>query len=506
MQIYLVELKSLEKELGDRMKYIIGLDNGGTGVKAVLFDLEGNEISNAYEKISIISERPYFVERDIEEVWQKNLKVIMDVISKSGINPKEIIAIGQSGHGKGIYLLGKNDKIICRAIHSNDSRANTLVNDIKNSQIIEEFYKNYQNPGTSQIPILLKWLKENTQILDEVEFILGVKDFIGHKLTGSYHHEITDLSSSAMVNFSDLSLNTSLLEKLGLSFIIDKFSDIISSESVYGNISEEISKQTGLSRDCLVVAGIFDISACSIAMGITDDTNMSLIGGTWSINGFIFKSPLFDKTTTQNSIYCLDSYYFIEESSPTSASNNEWFINTFLKDKDEAYKYVNKLVESSSIDLNGPIYCPFLYGSNYNRLAKAGLLDINSSNDLGDILRSIYEGIAFAHKVHINKLLEYKKDFNAIRVGGGITNSDIWLQIFADILDMPLEIIDKKELGAFGAAICAGVSAGIYNNFIDACKTMVRVSRRIEVNKANAALYRRKFQKYLQAAELIDKL
>ena len=165
---------------------------------------------------------------------------------------------------------------------------------------------------------------------------------------------------------------------------------------------------------------------------------------------------------------------------------------------------MNNLVKSSKIDVNGPIYCPFLYGSNYNRTAKAGLLDLNSSNNLSDIFRSIYEGIAFAHKVHIEKLLEQKSDFTAIRVAGGIVNSEIWLQIYADILGMPLEIIDKKELGAFGAAICAGVSAGAYSNFKEAVNKLIKVSKRIEPNKANTELYKQKYKRYLQASNFLE--
>ncbi len=142
-------------------KYILGIDNGGTMTKAAIFDLSGNEIAVASQKTPIIIQKDGYAERDMLELWSSNVSVIREAIVKSNINSENIIGVGCTGHGKGLYLWGKDNKPAYNAIASTDSRAKDYIkkwNDNGVSHKASE--KTLQYPIACQPVALLAWLKD----------------------------------------------------------------------------------------------------------------------------------------------------------------------------------------------------------------------------------------------------------------------------------------------------------------------------------------------------------
>ena len=105
------------------MHYFIGLDNGGTTTKAALFDAKGRELGKALVATRSLAPRPGFVERDMEEMWEANCTVLRQVLEKTGVDAKDVAGVGICGHGKGLYLWGKDGKPARNGIISTDNRA-----------------------------------------------------------------------------------------------------------------------------------------------------------------------------------------------------------------------------------------------------------------------------------------------------------------------------------------------------------------------------------------------
>lgn len=108
---------------GDKMKYYLGLDNGGTTTKAALFSRDGKELGTASTSTAMLTPKPDFVERDMEEMYQANCRVIHDLLQKTGVPAEEIAGVGICGHGKGLYLWGKDGRPARNGIISTDNRA-----------------------------------------------------------------------------------------------------------------------------------------------------------------------------------------------------------------------------------------------------------------------------------------------------------------------------------------------------------------------------------------------
>lgn len=497
-------------------QYLLGLDNGGTNIKAVIFDVEGNSIAAAYEQVDLITHGEGRTERDMDLLWKANYKVLKQVIEKADINPKEILGISLSGHGKGLYLWGMDDKPAYNGIESTDTRAYMYPEKWNNDGTADKIYKKTCQKILACQPVsLISWLKDNDpEVINNTKWIFGVKDYIRFRLTGEANAEITDISGSNLVNIIDKKFDKELLSDFGLEEIYDKLPPLKYSTDICGYITHDVSQLTGAPEGTPVVAGMFDIDACAIAMNITDENNLCIIAGTWSINEYISKKPILNKTVAMNSLYCMPGYYLIEESSPTSAANNEWFINKFMGEEKQlakerginVYEIMNGMVESVKPGEQNIIFLPYIFGSNYNPQAKACLIGMDSSHTKAQIARSIFEGIVFCHKVHIEKLLMNDFKPSTVRLAGGAANSKVWVQIFADVINLPIEIVDTNELGSLGSAMAAGVAVGVYNDLKDAAKKLVKIKYRIEPIQENVEIYKSKFELYKKTADALDVL
>jgi L-xylulokinase len=117
----------------------------------------------------------------------------------------------------------------------------------------------------------------------------------------------------------------------------------------------------------------------------------------------------------------------------------------------------------------------------------------------------VYEGVVYSAKTHIDKLLAVREKPAAVRLAGGAANSPFWVQMFADVLELPIETVTGvKELGALGSAMAAAVAAGIYRDYTEAAAAMVRISRPVYPASATALHYRSKYEKYTAVCEALD--
>lgn len=486
--------------------YFMGIDNGGTLCKAVIFDTRGKEIASASGSLAMITPQAGFTERDMEELWKANCKVIREAVEKSGIKAEDIKGVACSGHGKGLYLWGKDGRPCCNGIVSTDGRAWMYPEKWYGDGTADRvFEKTYQRILACQPVSLLCWMKDNRpQVVSNIKWIFECKDYIRFRLTNQAFAEITDYSGSSLMNLRDGCFDRELLAEFGLEELMDALPPIKYSTDLCGGISREAGSETGLVEGTPVAGGMFDIDACAVAMDITDEDNIAVIAGTWSINEYISRKPVLNKSVMMNSLYCTGDYYLIEECSPTSAGNHSWFIDMFMgEEKQKAreegtnvYRYCDQLAAQVAPDEQNIIFLPYLFGSNYDPQAKATLIGLDSHHTKAQIIRAVLEGIAFCHRVHLEKLLANRESTRAVRLAGGAANSLVWAQIFADVFKLPIEIVDTKELGALGCAMAAAVAAGEYRDLKEAAKSMVNIKLRLEPNPNNIPAYEKKFELY----------
>lgn len=491
------------------MKYLLGIDNGGTMIKAAMFDETGRQIALASKEAPLSTPHTGWNERDMEELWQTNTECVRQVMASSGVSARQVAGIGCCGHGKGLYLWGKDGHPAYAGIASSDNRASQIVARWTADGTVDRAREQTLQPVIACQPVaLLRWLKENDPpVLKRTQWIFECKDYIRFRLTGRATAEETDYSGTCLMDLTARRFDRELLGIFGLEELYDCLPPLCGAWEQCGGVSEEAAAQLGLEPGTPVCGGMFDIDACAVAMGVTEPEQLCMITGTWSINEYPSPAPVRPDGTTHNTLFCLPDIYLIEESSPTSAGNLDWFLNNFLREEKvrakaeghSIYDRINRIVRELPPEASDVLFLPFLYGSNAEA-ASAAFVGLSNSHGQEHLLRAIYEGVVFSHRMHLENLLQYREKPRTIRLAGGAVRSAVWVQMFADILQYPIEVVDVDELGAQGCAMAAAVAAGIYADPREAINAMVPPVRTVLPDVSTAKVYQEKYLRYLRLA------
>lgn len=495
-------------------EYLLGVDNGGTIIKAALFDLAGNEIAVAVRQTEMLFPRPGFTERNLDEFWRANTDAISEVVHKSAIRPEEIKAAATTGYGNGITFVGHDGKPLYNGIISTDARAKDYVLKWYSDGTFEKVNKMTLSAIWAGQPLpLMAWFRDNMpDVLEKAKYVFSIKDYLRYLLTGEAFAEITDLSGTNAVNVHTGKIDSNIFKCFGLEQYVKLYPPVKNSAEICGCITGEATELTGLKAGTPVAGGLFDIHACCISSGTIDSSKLCLIAGTWSIDEFLSRQLIETDDINITSISCIPGYYLISEASPTSASNLDWFIKTLMqKDKEEAklknesvYKYIDQAVASVNAEDNIPVFLPFLFSSNGGKHAKSCFMGLESWHRREHLLKAVFEGVVFSSQYHVERLLRFRDKPAVARMAGGPTKSQVWMQMFVDSLQIPVEITAGNELGALGAAICAGVAAGLFASFEEAVNSMVKVSKVYYPKPEAAEIYKAKYMQYKKAMDLAE--
>lgn len=491
-------------------KYLMGLDNGGTVIKAGLYDTEGNPVTFASAEVETIIGHDGSVERDMDELWRMNARAMRDCISKAGIDPKDILGVAVCGHGNGLYLIDENGRPVRKGIYSSDTRAKETLRRFMSDGTYEKIQpKTMQILYAGQTTVLIAYMKDNEpKSLQKARWALTCTDYIRFRLTGEVYGEITNMSVLSAIDQNTRACDDEVFEAMGIREFMRLMPPIRQSCDICGRITKEAAAETGLAEGTPIAGGLYDAAACAVATGITDSSRLCVVAGTWSINEYISERPADSRDLFLTSVYCIDGYYMMTEGSMTSASNLEWFARRFMGEEKliateqgrNVYKIADEMTASVNPGESSIVFLPFLFGTNINPDAKACFIGISGWHEKKHLVRAIFEGIVFSHYSHIEKLLQYRDLPASVRIAGGITKSDVWMQMFADTLQLPIEVSEAGELGASGAAMCAGVQAGVFSSLTGAAKAFTRISRTFTPDPVNKEIYEKKYSAYKKAA------
>ncbi|WP_294084592.1 FGGY-family carbohydrate kinase [uncultured Actinobacillus sp.] len=482
------------------MNYYLGIDCGGTFVKAALFDEQGIVQSLARENVSVISEQAGYAERDMSQLWAVCANVIKNVIIQSKINAEDIKGVGISAQGKGAFLLDKEQQPLGRAILSSDQRSLENVKRWQAEEIPQQLYPlTRQTLWTGHPVSILKWLQENEpERYAKIDKVLMSHDYLRFCLTGQLHCEETNISESNLYNMSAGKYDPALAERLGLQNILEKLPLVIKPNEIAGYVTEQAAQQTGLAAGTPVVGGLFDVVSTAYCAGLDDETKLNVVLGTWSVVSGI--TDHIDETQTLPFVYgryVEANKFIVHEASPTSAANLEWFLKQW---SDLSYQQINEGITKLAPASSSILFVPFLYGSNAGLGMQASFYGIQAHHTQMHLLQAIYEGVLFSLMHHLNRMLQRFPHANILRVTGGPAKSDVWMQMLADLSGMRLEIPQVEETGCLGAAMMAMQGTGRKTTELKALTSEMKV---FEPNSNHYAAYQAKYQRYQKLTEAL---
>lgn len=486
---------------------LIGIDAGGTMTKAALFDLEGRELACERRPNQMLFPSPGHTERDPERMWRAACDAVSAVLATTGTAPEDVAAVSCSGYGSGIYLTDRDGNPVRPGVVSTDSRAAGMVAEWEGNGRAGVLARRIQQriwPG--QAIALMAWFsRHEPETVARTERVLFCKDFLRGRLCGDFSTDPTDAGIAGAIDVERGSYSREAFRDLGITAWLDVMPEIGPSAEVVGRVTPAAARQTGLKEGTPVVRGLADVASAALASGVVTPDRISMIAGTFSINSTVHAEPRLSVPPFLQMPYPVGNQVLATEGAATSASNFEWFCREILDGEAHramatglsVYDVCNDYVAGALERENDIVFFPYLFGGPGG--APAGLLGVKRSDRLGDVLRAIFEGIAYAHRVDIERLLS---GYDAarpttIRLAGGASRSEIWSQMFANVLGLPVEVTDGTELGACGVAIASAVAIGAYSDFESAIGGMVRVRQRWEPAADRHAAHAAKYKRFL---------
>ncbi|KQN57825.1 MULTISPECIES: FGGY-family carbohydrate kinase [unclassified Erwinia] len=478
------------------MSYWLGLDCGGTFIKAGLYNAQGRELAVARQSLPVLVPEPGRAERDLHQLWQQAATVIRQVLENSGLDAAQVAGVGISAQGKGLFLLDKQGEPLGNGILSSDRRALALVQQWQRDGVPAALYPvTRQTLWTGHPVSLLRWVKlHEPQRYAAIGSVLMAHDYLRYRLTGELACEETNISESNLYDMQQGDFSPALAQRLGIAEILPALPAIIGSAAVAGTVTAGAAALCGLKPGTPVVGGLFDVVSTALCAGLDDDTRINAVMGTWSVT-----SGITDRLSDEVDYpfvygrYAIDGQYIIHEASPTSAANLEWFCQQWgLNDYPRLNQWVAELPPAAS----SLLFVPFLYGNNAGGNLHASFYGLQAAHQRGHLLQAIYEGVVFAHLTHLNRIRQRFPRVTALRLSGGPTRSACWMQMFADISGLPVEIPQIEESGCLGAALVAMTGTGAYPSLLAAQQTLAPEVVCYQPDAERHRLYQQKYQRY----------
>lgn len=501
-------------------KYILVHDLGTSGNKAVLFDLNLNVVSQIKIDYPLYYPKSGWAEQNAEDYWEAVKNATKFLVTKSNINQNEIIALTFDCQMNCTIPIDNRGKPLMNCISWLDTRAAPLTHMFSKGlfkisgyglQTILMFLKITGGaPGfNGKDPIShLLWIKENQPLMYEKTYkFLSVKDFIIYKCTQNAVTSRDLGNTSWMMDSNPGKFEWS--EKILTKFRIDKekLPEIKKSTDIAGELSNEASKELNLKSGIPIFVSSGDITSAALGSGGIPENKLVICLGTADWVAAHTSKRVKDLAHYTGCICSSQGNYLCISKQETGASCLDWitqkmFINEMAKYKEnpnELYLHLDSLIKSVKVGSKNLIFTPWLFGERSpinNPEVRGGFYNLSLEHTREDILRSVYEGVAYNIKwslIYLEKLVGKSDEINCI---GGGAKSDVWCQILADILERKIVQIEQPDLAAAkGSAIISMVGLGILKEFSDAIP-LIKVKKVFLPNIDNKKTYDKLFVEY----------
>ena len=483
------------------MRYLIGIDLGTSGTKTVLFDESGKAVSSATVEYPLYQPQNGWAEQDPADWWDACVQTLRQVLSESGVAAGDIKGIGISGQMHGLVMLDENGEVLRNSIIWCDGRTirecEEITEKIGYSRLIE-ITANPALTGFTAGKIL--WVRRHEpEIYARCRHILLPKDYLRYKLTGEYAAEVSDASGMNLLDVPGRKWSEEVLAKLEIDPAL--LPPVRESCEVAGHITNEAAALTGLAEGIPVVGGAGDNAAAAIGTGTVESGRMFCTIGT---SGVIFAHSdhvAIDPGGRVHSFCSAVPGAWTAMSCTLSAGLSlQWLRNHFFTGEMQAAEGLGKdpyfLMDEQSgivpIGANRLIYLPYLMGERSPILdpnARGVFFGLSGIHTKYDMLRAVMEGVIYSQKDCLEVLREMNIIPGEILATGGGGTSPLWRQMMADLFECPIVTVQNREGPALGAAILAGVGAGIYQSVQQACRDIIRKNAPQSPDAQNSAKY-----------------
>ncbi|MDR4946621.1 gluconokinase [Neobacillus cucumis] len=485
-------------------EFVIGIDIGTTSVKACVFNLNGDLISEVEKMNTFHYPQQGWVEQDPVEIERSAVLAIREVIDRAAIGKDEVLSLGFSAAMHSLICVDKQGKPISPALIWADGRSYAQAENVLET-IGQRIYMKTGTPIHPMTPLVkLLWMKEtNYDPYLQAAYFLSIKEYI---LLCWFNKRVIDYSmasATGLFNPTILEWEPELLVLAGIEKA--QLSEIVSPTTLMTEIKKDIAEEMGIEPDMPFVVGAADGQLANLGIGAILPGEVAVSVGTSGAIRQMIKGVKIDE---QQKTFC---YSFTADTSIIGGpTNNGGIALQWLKELvNHQGNFEEFLAEAEKVDpgAEGLLFLPYLNGERaplWNQRAKGNFYGVSITHKREHFVRAVLEGITF-NLYQIGKALENMAGApQKIYVNGGLARSPLWLQIMADIFEAEIYVSTSHHSAAWGAAWTALVGVGTVHSFED-IKKNIPMGKAILPNKENSEIYKFIYEKYEKLVKTIVK-
>jgi len=471
----------------------VGIDLGTSAVKLLLMSADGKIQKIVSKEYPLFFPHPGWSEQKPEDWWSAVQEGLLELISDC--DKSQVAGISFGGQMHGLVILDENDKVIRPAILWNDGRTTEetdYLNLVIGKEKLSAYTANIAFAGFTAPKIL--WVKnKEPENFAKIKKIMLPKDYIAYKLSGSFCTDVSDASGMLLMDVKNKCWSKEMMEICSIKE--EQLATIYESYQVVGTLKEELADKLGLSKAVKIAAGAGDNAAAAVGTGTVGNGRCNISIGT---SGTIFISSNefgVDKFNSLHAFAHADGNYHLMGCMLSAASCGKWWLEDIIGTNN----YKKEEGEVTKLGENNIFFLPYLMGERSplnDPLARGAFIGLTMDTTRTDMTQAVLEGVAFAIRdsLEVAKSLGIKIDRS--KICGGGAKSKLWKTMFANILNIKLDIIESEEGPGYGGAMLAAVACGEFASVEEAAEKLVKVIDTVEPTPELVAKYEEKYRKF----------
>ncbi|GHV77401.1 carbohydrate kinase [Spirochaetia bacterium] len=491
-------------------RYILGIDAGTESIRTGIYDETGTCLSFGVGENKNIHRHPGWGEQSLEQ-WERALAAsIKQALAKANIDPGDIKGIGLDGTSCTVVMLDKNGKPLRDAIMWMDIRAAAEAREIAASGDPALKYVGFGNVSAEWFPCKVLWVKRHEpEIYKAAATIFEHSDWLVYRLTGEVTGNINATTIRWFYNFREGGRPVSLYNKIGLDDIEEKLPRrIMKLGEVVAGLTKEMADLTGLKEGIPIAGGGVDAYMGVIGVNALRPGQLALITGSSQLHIGLSDVELHAKGLFGSFPDAIvPGAQVVEAGQISTGSIIKWFTTNFIsadiKQAAEArkvslYQFMDEEAAKLPAGSEGLVVLEHWQGNRtpwVDPSSRGVIRGLTLKHGPAHIWRAIMEGVVYGTQVILKKM-EENFTIDEIITCGGAAQSELWMQIHADVTGKPFHIPEDQNAVCLGAGILGSVGAGFYPDILTAAAAMVRKSRTILPNPEQHARYREYVYQY----------
>ena len=473
----------------------IGIDLGTSAVKLLLMDEQGKIKNIVSREYPLEFPQPGWSQQNPDD-WLRAVEEGIPLLLE-GSNPDEVAGIGAGGQMHGLVVLDQEDHVIRPAILWNDGRTAREVeylNQVVGTDKLSRYTANIAFAGFTA-PKLLWMEKHEPDLFSKIAKIMLPKDYINYRLTGVHCTDVSDASGMLLLDVEHKCWSKEMLEICHITE--DQLPKLFESYEAVGTLKPDMAKKLGLPQSVVVAAGAGDNAAAAVGTGTVGDGACNISLGT---SGTVFISSETFKVDENNALHAFahaDGSYHLMGCMLSAASCNKWLMEDVFQTRD--YSVEQAPITREKLGENHVFFLPYLMGERSpinDTNARGTFTGITLDTTRADLTQAVLEGVAFAIRDSFEVARKLGIRIERSKICGGGAKSDLWKNIFANVLNLKLDLVASEQGPGMGGAMLAMVACGVYPTVQAACDALVHVVDTVEPDPVLVEKYQKRYEQF----------